>query len=180
MENVILINDLISLTAFEAGDRANLIRYINDPDVYNNTLTIPSPYTDIHADEWFVRVQEQRDKYGMISSWAIRHREAGLIGNIACFFKYTSASDSHRDEIGYWLAAPFRGQGIMTGAVDAFCNWLHEKRGLLRIEAFVFVHNPASARVLEKAGFEREGYFRKLDRKDGVLLDAVGLARIWE
>ncbi len=177
MEEKIRINDHLALIPFEPGDKPNLIRYLNDPVIYQNTATIPFPYTASDADAWLTLVQEIREKYGFTCNWAIRHAEQGMIGSIGFFMK--SGAAGHFDEIGYWLAEPFRGQGIMTYAVDALCVWLFEKRpALVRIEAKVYSYNPASARVLEKAGFEREGYLRKAVLKNGALIDAIMMARL--
>ncbi len=100
----------------------------------------------------------------------------GLIGGIGAFMK--TGLDGHLDEIGYWLAEPFRGQGIMTEVVRRYTQWLFDSRpALVRIEAGVFAHNPASAKVLEKAGFAREGYARQLHVKNGVYIDAVLMAK---
>ena len=107
----------------------------------------------------------------------IRHTEHGVIGGIGAFLR--TGVDGHLDEIGYWLGEPFRGQGIATDAARVMCEWLFEMRpALVRIEAKVHSYNPASVRVLEKAGFEREGFARKHTIKDGELIDVILMARI--
>jgi RimJ/RimL family protein N-acetyltransferase len=171
----ISVREQVMLAGFEPSDVANLVRYINDPTVYQNTATMPSPYTEADAEAWFRIVQQNLEAHGLPCNWAIRHESAGLIGVISCFCRTGAAG--HKDEIGYWLAAPFRGQGLMTDVVRAFCAWLWASRPqLVRIEAWVYAHNPASARLLEKAGFEREGYARKFQYKDGAHIDALLLA----
>jgi hypothetical protein len=67
--------------------------------------------------------------------------------------------DVHRQtaELGYWLGQEFWGRGIMTEAVAAFTDFCFEEFQLRRIHAEPFANNPASARVLEKAGFAFEG-----------------------
>ena len=85
---------------------------------------------------------------------------------------------SHRAEIGYWLAKPFWGRGIMTAVVAGVCRHGFEEFGLVKIVAHVFTGNPASARVLEKCGFVQEGLFRKHFLKDGKLIDAWAFALI--
>jgi ribosomal-protein-alanine N-acetyltransferase len=58
-----------------------------------------------------------------------------------------------------------------------------EEIGLLRVQAFVFSFNAASARVLTKAGFSFEGCLRHYHLKDGVPMDANSysmLKREWE
>lgn len=158
-------------------DREGLIRYLNDPEIYRNTLRVPYPYTAQDADEWLVHTHERTAQLGRTANWAIRHREAGYIGGVSCFFK--TGVEGHCDEIGYALAAPWRGQGLMTEVVTAFSAWLFDTRpALARLEANVFPHNPASVRVLEKAGYEREGYLRCLHLKEGELLDAIVMAKI--
>lgn len=74
---------------------------------------------------------------------------------------------------GYWLGEQYWGRGIATAAVRAVSEYAMSHFGLVRLEASVFAWNPASMRVLEKAGFEREGILRKSVFKDGRLIDQV-------
>lgn len=178
MEEIIRINDRITLKPNCPEDKENMVRYLNDPVLYRNTASIPSPYTEKDADEFMAKYLKRQEELGMAFNWGIRHREAGLIGGIGAFVK--TGVDGHKDEIGYWLAAPFRGQGIMSEIVQKFCDWLFEHRPLARIEAWVFSHNPASAKVLENAGFQREGLARKFHKKDGEYFDAILMAKIRE
>jgi RimJ/RimL family protein N-acetyltransferase len=78
-------------------------------------------------------------------------------------------------EVGYWLFAHARGRGLATRAVrtvarEAFAS------GLWRIEANVRIGNKASERVLERAGFTREGVRRRLLRHDGERVDATAFS----
>ena len=84
-------------------------------------------------------------------------------------------SDVHRRtaELGYWLAEPLWGRGIMTAAVRAFVPACFETYELDRIFATASSNNAASARVLEKAGFAFEGRLRKNAFKDGEVLDSL-------
>ena len=78
-------------------------------------------------------------------------------------------------EIGYWLAKPFWGRGIMTAVVRTLCDYAFAEFGLVKISAHVFANNPASARVLEKCGFVREGLLRRHYHKDGQYFDGLAL-----
>lgn len=179
MADKIYLREHLTLRPFVPDDKPNLIRYLNDPTIYRNTQKIPSPYTEADADWWIHHVREIHEQQGIHANLAISHDEHGVIGGIGCFLHTGIAG--HCDEIGYWLAEPFRGQGIATEAVQVFCNWLFDNRpSLVRIEAKVYTHNPASARVLEKAGFQREGLARKLVIKDGAYIDAILLSRLRE
>ena len=81
--------------------------------------------------------------------------------------------DVHRysAELGYWLAEPFWGRGIMTQAVKIITAFAFSELNVLRVFAEPYTTNPTSARVLEKAGFVREGILRANVFKDGKVLD---------
>jgi RimJ/RimL family protein N-acetyltransferase len=69
-------------------------------------------------------------------------------------------------EIGYWLFEHARGRGVATRAARFMAEYGFSL-GAERIEARVFVGNTASERVLERAGFTREGVIRSLPRRWG-------------
>jgi ribosomal-protein-alanine N-acetyltransferase len=77
-----------------------------------------------------------------------------------------------RPVLGYWLAKPYWGRGIMTAVIRNACQYAFNEWNLMKITAHVFSFNAASARVLEKCGFEQEGYLKKHHLKDGQLIDA--------
>jgi RimJ/RimL family protein N-acetyltransferase len=70
------------------------------------------------------------------------------------------------------LAKPFWGRRIMTAVVRRLCQHAFEEFGLVKVTAHIFSDNRASARVLEKCGFQEEGFLRKHYLKDGQFLDA--------
>ncbi len=82
-------------------------------------------------------------------------------------------SDIYRKnaELGYWLAEPFWGKGIMSQAIPAIINEAFEILDIKRIFAKPFHTNFASHRVLEKSGFKLETIFEKTVFKDGEYLD---------
>ena len=88
-------------------------------------------------------------------------------------------ADVHRQtaELGYWLSQEFWGRSIMSEAVAAFTDFCFENFQLRRIYAEPFANNPASARVLEKAGFAFEGRLKNNVLKEGKLLDSLLYAR---
>ncbi|WMV34194.1 hypothetical protein MTR67_027579, partial [Solanum verrucosum] len=82
--------------------------------------------------------------------------------------------DSCRAELGYVLAYKYWGKGIVTKAVKiAVSNIFEEWPNLERVEAFVDVDNKGSQRVLEKAGFLKEGVLRKFRTIKGRSPDMV-------
>ena len=149
---------------------------MNDSEIFANTLTVPSPYTEKEANDWMKIVKKELEEYEMPTKWVVRHEKDGLIGSIGNVCNY--GVDTHVEEIGYWLAAPYRGQGLMTTIVKVYSDWLFANTQLIRLEAHVFAHNPASVRVLEKAGFEQEGFLRKKHKKKDRFLDSYLFAKI--
>jgi len=59
--------------------------------------------------------------------------------------------------LGYWIGAPYAGQGYGTAAVKAMVRYAFDALRLHRLEAACVPHNLASRRALEKAGFVLEG-----------------------
>jgi [ribosomal protein S5]-alanine N-acetyltransferase len=83
----------------------------------------------------------------------------------------------HTAELGYWLGEELWARGVMTEAVGAFTDFCFDRFSLRRIYAEPFANNPASARVLEKAGFVFEGRLKNNVVKDGEVLDSLLYAR---
>ena len=173
----IAVNDQVHLSEFRSSDKDALIEHLNDREIYERTLRIPFPYTDAAADEWLALVAKITQQQGRPVHFAIRNPDDALIGG--CGFDGLQVGKSHRAEVGYWLAKPYWGWGIMTAVVQRLCRHAYEELGLVKLTAHVFTHNPASARVLEKCGFQQEGFLRKHFLKDGQFLDAklFGLLR---
>jgi RimJ/RimL family protein N-acetyltransferase len=115
-----------------------------------------------------------RDR-GMLAPYVIEDTDAGTIlggANLRLF-------DPMRDtvELGYWLFVEARGRGVATRAVRALVEDSHS-HGINRVEAHVRIGNVASERVLERAGFEREGVKRRLLRHGGARVDATLFANV--
>jgi len=81
-------------------------------------------------------------------------------------------------EIGYWLGEGYWGRGIATEAVRALTEYAFVTFDLCRLHAGVFEWNPASMRVLEKAGYTLEARHRKNVTKDGETIDRLVYALV--
>jgi RimJ/RimL family protein N-acetyltransferase len=174
----IVVNDQIHLSEFQSSDQAACVEHLKEKQIYDHTLRIPYPYTEANFQEWLKIVAKMTEEQGRSVTWAIRNKEGQLIGGSG--FDDFQAGKSHRAEIGYWLARPYWGCGIMTAVVRRLCEFGFSEFGLVKIVAHVFANNPASARVLEKCGFIQEGYLRKHHSKDGQFRDARLFARLKE
>ena len=176
-ESRLAIRDGFYLSSVRPEDKFALVEHFKSKEIFDTTLNIPYPYEESHADDWIGRRIERARSLGREVSFAVRRDGGELIGSVGA--DSLLLGDTHRAEIGYWLARPFWGQGIMTDAVRAYVRYAFDDLGLLRLTAHVFVFNLGSARVLEKNGFTREGLLRKHFRKGEALYDAFcfGLLR---
>jgi len=166
----LVVNDHIHLSELVPADKPAIIEHLKEKAIYDQTLRIPYPYTEADADQWFDLSAKITQEQGQPVHWAIRNGEAGLIG--ACGFDGFKIGESHRAEIGYWLAKPYWGRGIMTAVVRRACEFAFHEWNLAKITAYVFALNAGSARVLEKCDFEQEGYLKNHVQKAGQLIDA--------
>ncbi|MBK8846833.1 MAG: GNAT family N-acetyltransferase [Bacteroidetes bacterium] len=169
----IVINQDLALVSPDRHSISWLVKYLNDGDIYTNTLKIPKDYGRNDALKFFNFCKRQHSKIGMENNLMVLHQPSGeIIGGIGSWLKY--GIDAHKDEIGYWLAKPYRNKGYTTVVVKNYCHYLFEKRpSLERIEAGIFLHNIASQKVLSKCGFSYEGIMRNEALKDGMLHDTA-------
>lgn len=166
----ILRSPRLVLRPFEAADAPRVQRLLNDEDVAKQTLTIPHPYPDGAAAEWIAKHDAWRAA-GKQVIWAIT-REGAVVGAMGLHM----VAAHHRAEVGYWVAREAWGQGIATEALRMVIAHGFDVMGLHRIEAHHYPENPASGRVMEKAGMTREGQLRGVVFREGVPRDNVAFA----
>lgn len=133
------------LRPLKPEDAGHLALYAGDQRVARMTTSIPHPYPPGGAHAYIENVRSGQD-----TVWAMIHRAsegAPLVGVI------TLRAIS---EVGYWVGAPFWNAGFATEAVDAVVKFAGSG-GHKRLTASVFQDNPASAKVLTKAGFDFVG-----------------------
>jgi ribosomal-protein-alanine N-acetyltransferase len=80
--------------------------------------------------------------------------------------------------IGYWVGARFARQGVMTAAMRALVPFAFDSLRLHRLEAACIPTNAASIALLERSGFQREGYAREYLCINGVWADHLLYARL--
>ena len=159
------------LRDWRGGDAAPLARHANSPRIAAMMRdAFPSPYS-------------LEDAHRIIAA------ATGTDGNLALAIEIDGEAvggigihplgDVYRRtaEIGYWLSESCRGRGIATDAVRAIVPVAFDRFDLARLQAGVFSTNPASMRVLEKAGFVREAVHASAIWKNGRLLDEVVYVR---
>ena len=129
-------------------------QYAQDPEVTKYLTWHPNRSIDETRE--FLRLCIAAWEQGRSFQWAIVEKKTDrLIGMVG--FRV----DGHKWELGYVLARKSWGRGYMTEAVKALVAWALKRPEVYRIWAVCDIENPASARVMEKAGMYREGTLRR-------------------
>ena len=134
------------LRSWQLEDAPALAEAANNRNVWLRLRDkLPHPYRLSDAEAYLRGVADHESSH----SYCIE-----VDGKVAGGIGLHPQNDVHRytAELGYWLAEPFWGRGIMTAAVTSFVAQSFETSPLQRIFASVYANNPASARVFEKAG----------------------------
>lgn len=76
-------------------------------------------------------------------------------------------------ELGYWLAEPFWGKGIMGIAIQKILDFAFKTYDINRVFARPFGNNTNSQKLLEKTKFQLEGRFEKVIFKNGAYQDEL-------
>ena len=163
----------VTLVPYGGALRAGVLAAANDDRITRfMTDQFPYPYTEEDADAWIAKCEAQDPP----RSFAILV-DGEVAGGVGC--EPMGDIRTGTGEVGWWLAPRFWGRGIITVAVRRYLDYCFDDLGLHRVEAGVFLSNPASARVAEKAGLVLEGIARDAYLKSGELIDRLsyGLAR---
>jgi len=166
-----LETDRLILRPFRAEDAAAVQRLAGDPEIASTTLNIPHPYEDGMAEDW-IGTHEPGWADGTMAVFAMTSPEDGLVGAIGLSIK----AAHRRAELGYWVGVPFWNRGYATEAVRAVLQFAFETLQLNRVHASYFKRNPASGRVMTKAGMREEGIRRQHFFKDGRFEDVTEYA----
>jgi RimJ/RimL family protein N-acetyltransferase len=130
-------------------DAPALAAAIADEGIARNLANVPWPYRMRDAEAFLASPRDP-----VLPAMLIFERTGGapqLVGSCGLGRRPSGAV-----ELGYWIARPFWGRGVATEAGRALID-IARTLGLLQLEASHFIDNPASARVLDKLGFESTG-----------------------
>ena len=157
----------LTLRPWNNSDLNSLLKYADNKAIANNLRdAFPNPYT--HKDAMrFLEIAVSSDPHLLILAIDSKGEAIGSVGA-------TLKQDVYRKniEIGYWLAEPFWGRGIMTEVIKKFVTHLWLSYDIRRIYAEPFTENTGSRKALEKAGFRCEAVFSQNIIKNGVYLDS--------
>ena len=156
-----------TLRPFKDTDLTSLVKYANNFNVAKYlTNQFPYPYTEEDGRKFISSVAN----HDPVNVFAIESNgeAVGAIG----IFPQTDIHEKNA-EIGYWLAEPFWGNGIIARAIEQIVEYGFKTFNITRIFARPFSNNPASHRALEKAGFVCEARLKNAVFKNGSYFDEI-------
>jgi [ribosomal protein S5]-alanine N-acetyltransferase len=168
-----LTDGVVLLRRWEESDLACVEEASRDPRIPQGT-TVPAVFTRAEGIAWIER-QWRRAENGEGVSLATAEAATGeAVGVVVLLLRPNGGRRAPTAEIGYWVIDRGRGRGYASRAVGLVARWGLTDAGLDRIEALVEPENVASQRVLERAGFQREGHLRSYlvfgDRRADALI----------
>ena len=157
-----LETERLVLRPLEPRDAPSVEREVSRVEIAR-MFDVPHPYPEGLAAQWIATTQPDRD-------FAVELRETGeFVGVITI-----NPHEQHRRaSLGYWCAVAHWGRGYTTEAVRAVVDYGFREFGLNRIHADCHSDNPASRRVLEKAGMTYEGRLRQHSFRLGRFADRL-------
>jgi len=162
----------VKVRSWRKDDLKSLVRHADNPKIAANLRDqFPHPYARRDGIDFLDYARSQEPE----CAFAIEYG-GEAVGGVGFLLGRDIARRSA--EMGYWLSEEHWGRGIATRAVTAMSDWAFAQYNLTRVFAMAFAHNAASIRVLEKAGFVREGILRRSAIKNGVILDQVLFAKV--
>jgi len=143
--------DKLTIRPIQQADAAAIQQYASDPRIAA-TCNVPHPYPDGAAEQFIRYATGVRDAgTAYVFSILLDGEFAGLMSlNDVNLSEGTAALD-------YWVAVPFWGKGIGSAAARLVVDFAFGALGLRELHSGCLARNPASARVLEKAGFTEVG-----------------------
>ncbi len=145
----------VALRPMTADDLPVWLALLHLPEVYEHTSWNHPSLEDVAHNVWSDAMMRDPAHHLRL---AIACRDSGrLVGTIG----FPLVAQPHRSaEIAYELSPEFWGRGIATQLCRLLVAWAHRHANVLRVQATALQSNTRSIRVLERAGFEREGLLR--------------------
>jgi RimJ/RimL family protein N-acetyltransferase len=165
----------LRLRPFSLADAPMVQRLAGAAAVAETALNIPHPYEDGMAEAWILTHAPAfagRER----ATFAITESSGRLLGAVSLRLEQAH----QRAELGYWIGVPYWRQGFATEAARAVIAYGFNALGLNRIQATHLTRNPASGRVMQKAGMTYEGCLRQYVLKNGRFEDLARYAILRE
>lgn len=148
-------------------DALSLQHHANNPKVAAFLLDrFPHPYTLEDAVKWIATKQNQNPLINFAIAETGNNKVIGGIG-----LEFQQDIYCKTPLLGYWLSEQYWGQGMVTEAVQLITTYAFSNLEVICIHARVLSKNPASMRVLEKAGYVKQGILQQSVIKNDEILD---------
>ena len=149
-----LSDGVVDLRAWRPEDAPAVFAACQDAELVRHTY-VPQPYTIEHA-KGYIELCNRALGDGSAAGFAIVDASTDrVLGAMS-----RPPLDGHRASFGYWMVPSARGRGFCARALRLMADWTLETTDAIRLELYTDLDNPASGRVAEKAGFERESIRR--------------------
>lgn len=152
-----LLTERLKLRPFSLDDAPDVAGLCGAWEIADTTANIPHPYELPMAEAWIGTHGPAFERGESVSLAITRQEDGHLVGAIGLHIDAVNRSA----EIGYWIGKPFWNRGFATEATKSMIAYGFEVVGLNRICARHMTRNPASGRVMEKAGLKFEGILRQ-------------------
>ncbi|WP_033339697.1 GNAT family N-acetyltransferase [Catenuloplanes japonicus] len=170
-----LTDGVVTVRPLRPGDEDFTYRLLNEPDVVLTSVPPIAP----DAEEIALRCARSQAHWlsGERADMVILENSSGRpVGDVGLYYQERNLGQAM---IGYAMLPEWRGRGLPTRAVRLVAHWAFAQTSIARLVAGTNPRNTGSQRVLEKAGFQREGYHRsRLPGMNGRRLDDVPYALV--
>ncbi|PUB35691.1 RimJ/RimL family protein N-acetyltransferase [Elizabethkingia sp. YR214] len=153
------------LSPLKESDIPLITEYLQEKIISDNTSNIPHPYSESDARTW-IKMSDDALTAKTGYTFAIREKEGKIIGAIGLHDR-----SDNKAELGYWIAVPFWNKGYATEAASAILNFGIKELKFHKIYATHFIHNPASGKIMEKIGMQKEAILKHHIKKEEQYLD---------
>lgn len=166
-----ITDGIVTIRKFRRSDKYRMAELANNEKISVNLRdAFPYPYAIADAETFIAGCISQNP----VEVFAIEYH-GQYVGNIGLHKQNDVYSKSA--ELGYFIGEPYWNRGITTRAVKLICDYGFKELDIVRIFSGIFEYNPASQRVLEKCGFEREALCKNAVCKKGKIYDEIRYAK---
>jgi ribosomal-protein-alanine N-acetyltransferase len=167
------------LRPFTTADGPRVDALAGAREVASTTTQVPHPYP-AGGGAWWIATHGPEWSAGQQVVYAMTLADGGeVVGAISLVVN----ADANSAVLGYWLGLPYWNHGYTSEAASAIVDFAFTVLGVNRVESTHMARNPASGRVMEKAGLSLEGVqrqaIRKWDAYEDVVMRAI-LRSDWE
>lgn len=167
-----LETERLILRPVTANDAAAVFMYASNPNITEFTLF--ETHQTIDDSRWFVNdYRQSRYVNREPDPLAIVLKSDPLGSMVGALGAHWVSQSNGTMEMGYSIAEPYWGKGLMTEACRALVRYVFAEFAVERLQARVFVGNDASERVMAKLGFSREGVLRRTILRRGRWWDVA-------